>query len=167
MMVMACSGHQFSLRRWFTYRTIILPTPVLNWISRLNVLWSSDWNESEGMVIGGLLFAAWNLEFRLLRVFIHWYVHVSLSSTLCCLAMWAIIFGRGVIDCFFAPAFARWSALSLPGIPMWLGHQLTAILMSLCLSRICLIIFLNASDCSCALCAVPLVIVLIAAILST
>src|SRR5258705_7471466 len=27
MMVMACSGHQFSLCRWFTYRTIILPTP--------------------------------------------------------------------------------------------------------------------------------------------
>src|SRR5260221_6953839 len=27
-MVMACSGHQFSLCRWFTYRTIIPPTPV-------------------------------------------------------------------------------------------------------------------------------------------
>src|SRR6266436_6826194 len=26
MMVMACSGHQFSLCRQFTYRTIILPT---------------------------------------------------------------------------------------------------------------------------------------------
>src|SRR5258708_5196102 len=26
MMVMACSGHQFGLCRWFTYRTIILPT---------------------------------------------------------------------------------------------------------------------------------------------
>src|SRR5258708_4323276 len=26
MMVMACSGHQFSLCRWFAYRTIILPT---------------------------------------------------------------------------------------------------------------------------------------------
>src|SRR5258708_11158812 len=25
-MVMACSGHQFSLCRWFTYRTIFLPT---------------------------------------------------------------------------------------------------------------------------------------------
>src|SRR5258708_39954120 len=27
-MVMACSGHQFGLCRWFTYRTIILPTTV-------------------------------------------------------------------------------------------------------------------------------------------
>src|SRR5260370_34616505 len=141
--------------------------PVLNWISRLNVLRSSDWNESEGVCVGGLLFAAWNLEFRLLGVFVHRNVHVSLSSTLCCLAMWAIVFGRGVIDRFFAPAFARWSALSLPGIPMWLGHQLTAILMSLCSSRICPIVFLNASDCSCALFAVPLVIVLISAMLST
>src|SRR5258708_10110718 len=140
---------------------------VLNWIRWLNVLQSSNWNESEGVVIGGLLFAVWNPEFGLLGVFVHQNVHVSLSSTLCCPTMWAIVFGRGVIDHFFALAFARWLALLLPGIPMWLGHQLTAILMSLCSSRICLIIFLNASDCSCALCAVPLVIVLIAAILST
>src|SRR5258708_30389025 len=119
------------------------------------------------MVIGGLLFTAWNPEFRLLGVFIHWNVHVSLSSTLCCLTMWVIVFGRGVIDHFFALAFTRWLALLLPGIPMLLGHQLTAILMSLCSSRICPIVFLNASDCSCALCAVPLVIVLIAAMLST
>src|SRR5258708_3957201 len=27
MMVMACSGHQFGLCRWFTYKTIIPPTP--------------------------------------------------------------------------------------------------------------------------------------------
>src|SRR5258708_37351559 len=111
------------------------------------------------MVIGGLLFTAWNPEFRLLGVFIHWNVHVSLSSTLCCLTMWAIVFGRGVIDHFFALAFARWLALLLPGIPMWLGHQLAAILVSLCSSRICLITFLNASDYPCPLRVVALVIV--------
>src|SRR5258708_2147716 len=36
-------------------------------------------------------------------------------------------------------------------MPMWLGHRLIAILVSLCSSRICLIVFLNTSDCSWAL----------------
>ncbi len=35
MMVKACSGHQFGLCRWFSYRTIILPTPDLDKVVRL------------------------------------------------------------------------------------------------------------------------------------
>src|SRR5258708_28504432 len=45
MMVMACSGHQFSLCRWFTYRTIIPPTPEKE-KSR------SCWMECQGVAAG-------------------------------------------------------------------------------------------------------------------
>src|SRR5258708_4735367 len=80
--------------------------PVLNCMSRLNVLRFSERNGSDGVVNGGVLFAAWWPDLGLNGVLTHRKVHDSLRSALCCLAM-CIVFGVGVTfwdwDCSIEP----------------------------------------------------------------
>ncbi|SRR5258705_3245688 len=48
---------------------------------------------SDSLIEGGFLFATWYPELGLCSVFIHWIVHVSLRSALCCLTMCTMDFG--------------------------------------------------------------------------